>query len=666
MKEYMIKIYHAIMKSLKRMSMFELGIVIITFFFLLDISYNTYEVYAHKHTPQQKEFTKITNYIKTQEHNTSVESVSVSTFLKEVKPENAIYFALEKGKTTAIVNIDTFGHVSVVKSLPSAGTVSSVESKLIDRDISYTWLIQNEKPKSLTSQLFSGKVVTFLFLAFVGYMLLLSSGINLFSKEFTAIYPDETEGSLDDLIGYEDIKQESRQLLQIITQSNRYAEYGIDGTFNILFSGRAGTGKSKFALYLAKELDIPIVATTGSLDEIYVGSGAKKIRSIFKRAQAGASNSEHQSAIVFIDEAQKMLRKRGAGNEEKWADDTANELLAHLDGVQSDPRYNIIVIMASNFDENSFEMDEAMLRRFRKKIHFRVPNLEERKEILEHYLGDIVQKEVMIDRDRVAKNMSGMTPATIESVVNEAALLALRKESKVDTALLMQALERLLVGDSDRDTTHNKEKIREIVSVHEMGHFLVSWHKDMQKHNGNHQKVKDQSTVVKVSSESISQLGALGFVLNENSDEMMLKSIEEMEWEIKQLYGGLAAERVVFGQSGSTTGSSNDIKKATKLMSHLILENSVYSEVKLDHSVLATNDTLIKHMEDKSAHFYNESYKIIEEHKALLCHLSQKLMEEWSLDKERLFALIDTYCQTKIELEEVREHDYEVLEEDVA
>ena len=652
MKQYIIKIYHTMIKSIKRMSMFELGMVIVAILFLMDSAYHMYSVKQFNKSPEQKIFIEISNYLETQEQNTSIVSVSVSTFLKEVKPENSIYFTLQEDRTTAIVNIEAPGMVSVVKSLPSAGTVSSVESKLIDKNISYEWLIQNEKPKSLAQSLFSGKVITFLFLAFVAYVLLISSGMKIFSKEFEAIYPDGTEGSLDDLIGYEDIKQESRQLLQIITHSNRYAEYGIKGTFNILFSGKAGTGKSKFALYLAKELDIPIVATTGSLDEIYVGSGAKKIRTIFKNAQKAASNSVYNSAIVFIDEAQKMLRKRGAGNEEKWADDTANELLAYLDGVQSDTKSNIIVIMASNFDESSFEMDEAMLRRFRKKIHFRLPNLEEREEILTHYLDDISQKIKSIDVNRVAKNMSGMTPALIESVVKESALLALRKESKVDTSLLMQALERMLVGDSNRETTQNKEKIRKIVSVHEMGHFLVSWHRDMQRFSNDHETVKMQSKIVKVSSESVSQIGALGYVLNENSDDMMLQSIDDLEWEIKQLYGGLAAERIAFGKNGSTTGSSNDIKKATQILRHMVGENSVYEESKLDYSELMMTESLLTKIEKKSTFFYMESYEIIEEHKDLLTHLSQKLMEEWSLDKERLFELILNYSKERKKFED--------------
>ena len=111
-----------------------------------------------------------------------------------------------------------------------------------------------------------------------------------FSKEFEALYPEKIKGSFDDLIGYEDIKEESRQLLEIISKNNLYAEYGIEGTFNILFSGKAGTGKSKFAQYLAKELDLPLIATTGSLDELYVGSGAKKIRKIFKNAKKSGCN----------------------------------------------------------------------------------------------------------------------------------------------------------------------------------------------------------------------------------------------------------------------------------------------------------------------------------------------------------------------------------------
>ncbi len=624
------------------MSAWEKVGMVVSFFVMIDLSYNAYAVYAFKNAPAQVKFEQVQDYIKTPEHNASIQEVSVASFLNNVSSKDAVYFTVGEKEVTAIVSI--LGEkVLMVKKLPSASTVSAVESKLIEKNIEYEWLLANKQPESLTELLINGKVITLLFLLGMGYMMVVTSGVNPFKKEFVTLYPDAIEGSLDDLIGYEDIKQESRQLLEIITHNSAYKEYGIDGTFNILFSGRAGTGKSKFALLLAKALDVPIVSTTGSLDELYVGSGARKVRTLFKNAQKAAAKSGHKTAIVFIDEAQKMLRKRGAKNDEKWSDDTANELLAHLDGVLSSTKYNIIVIMASNFDEKSFEMDEAMLRRFRKKIHFREPNFDERKKILQHYLADITQKEEAIDVEMVAKNLSGMTPAVIESIVNEAALMALRAQKKVGTQLLMHAIERVLIGVSSKEVIQNKEKIREIIAVHEIGHFLVSWHRDMVRFGNDITKVKAQCRMVKVSSESIEQLGALGFVLNENSDEMMLQSIDELEWEVRQLYGGLAAERVVFGHSGSTTGASNDINKATKLIKHLVVENAVYSEAKLDYTQLSMPDEILATLEGKSTQFYRESTSIIEEHKTLLVMLSQKLIQEWSLDKERIFVLIEAF-----------------------
>jgi len=147
---------------------------------------------------------------------------------------------------------------------------------------------------------------------------------------------------------------------------------------------------------------------------------------------------------------------------------------------------------------------------------------------------------------------------------------------------------------------------------------------------------------------------------------MMLQSVEELEWEVKQLYGGLAAERVVFGKSGSTTSSANDIQKATKLLKHLVVENAVYGEAKLNHTELIMSDKLVAEMEKRSAFFYNESSKIIAEHKDLLCHLSEKLIEEWSLDKERLFELIKNYRTLQAELEDARAHSFGILKEEVA
>ena len=475
------------------------------------------------------------------------------------------------------------------------------------------------------------------------YYLMYTSGIKLFQKEFSGKKPEEIAGDFSDLIGYEDIKTEAKQLLHIISQNENYAQYGIEGTFNILFSGKAGTGKSKFALYLAKELNVPIISSTGSLDEMYVGSGARKIKNLFKEADTLAENSEHNACILFIDEGQNLLKKRGRNGDKKWEDDTSNELLAHLDGVQTNHNHNIIVIIASNFHEDNLEMDEAMLRRFKKKIHFREPNLEERKAILLHYLGKIEKKEKDIDVSYIAKNMSGMTPAIIESVVQEAGLMALRTESIVDTAVLLKAFERMVVGESSRAVTQGEDKVRRTITVHEIGHFLVEYHRAMQLSDGDVVKAKELTRILKISSESIAQIGALGFVMREQDEGMMLQSVEEMEWVIKQLYGGIAAEQIVYGKGGHTTGGKDDIRRATQLLEHLIIENSVYSTSKLNYEILGSKENKIEEIEIKSKSLYEESMRIICEHEGLLLYLSGVLMAEWSLNKNEIFEYINKF-----------------------
>lgn len=468
------------------------------------------------------------------------------------------------------------------------------------------------------------------------------SGMSFFKKEYNTLEPEEIEGDLSSLIGYEDIKTEARQLLHIITKQEQYAQYGIDETFNILFSGRAGTGKSRFARYLAKELDMPLVSATGSLDEVYVGTGAKKVRDMFSQAYDLAQKSEHNACILFIDEAQSLLRKRGRGNGENWEDDTRNELLAHLDGVEKSEKHHIIVIMASNFHENNLDMDEAMLRRFKKKIHFREPNLEERKDLLTHYLADIEKKEESIDAIYLAKNMSGLTPATIESVVQEAGLMALRQKRLVSTEILLQAFERTVVGESSREVSTGQEKVRKTIAVHEIGHFLVEYHRAVLL-GGEPEQIKEATRILKISSESISQIGALGFAMREQQDEMLLQNIEEMEWELRQLYGGIAAEQTVYGKSGITTGSADDIQKATILLQHMINQNNVYGTAKLNYEVLGVKENRVSLMEEKAKKLFEESIEIVKKHKGLLVYLSEVLLKEWSLSKDEIFRHIDIY-----------------------
>jgi len=601
----------------------------------------------YKQNPSVIEYKQLQATILSSEDNKSMETVTTTQLLNSLNSDAKVYFVKESENKISILAKE-HNQTMLVKELPAMSMTFTLESRLLDRNIAYKWVEEKKKPQMFVVKvLSSSKFYSFLLLGGLLYFFMMSSGMSFFKKAFNTLEPEEIEGDFSSLIGYEDIKTEARQLLHIITKQEQYAQYGIDETFNILFSGRAGTGKSRFAQYLAKELDMPLVSATGSLDEVYVGTGAKKVRDMFSQAYKLAQKSEHNACILFIDEAQSLLRKRGRSTGQNWEDDTRNELLAHLDGVEKSQEHHIIVIMASNFHEKNLEMDEAMLRRFKKKIHFREPNLEERKAILLHYLADIEKKEESIDISYIAKNMSGLTPATIESVVQEAGLRALREESLVSTEILLQAFERTVMGESSREVSKGQEKVRQTIAVHEIGHFLVEYHRAVLQ-GGKLEQIKASTRILKISSESISQIGALGFAMKEQHDEMLLQSIEEMEWELRQLYGGIAAEQTVYGKSGITTGSADDIQKATKLLQHMINQNNVYGTAKLNYEALGIKENKISLMEEKAQQFFEESMEIVKKYEGLLVYLSDVLLKEWSLSKDEIFEHIEIYVNEHV------------------
>ena len=169
----------------------------------------------------------------------------------------------------------------------------------------------------------------------------------------------------------DDIKAEVAQIKDQYQRRAEYAEYGISKPFNVMFSGPAGTGKTKLASYLAKELNLPILFhSAANLETGYVAGGSNTLSRIVSMAK------RRKRCIVFLDEAQDLFMKRGGHR--KFDDDTQNTLLAVLDGVRSKSEAEIIWIVASNFNSESMQMDEAMLRRFQMKVDFRMPNKEER------------------------------------------------------------------------------------------------------------------------------------------------------------------------------------------------------------------------------------------------------------------------------------------------
>jgi cell division protease FtsH len=455
------------------------------------------------------------------------------------------------------------------------------------------------------------------------------------------ISPDKLKGSMDDLIGMEDIKQEVLHLEDMIRNRELYKEHNIDKPFNVMLTGPAGTGKTKLVGYLAKRLDIPLIQASGSaLESGYVGGGSKALNALYRKA------SSKGRCIIFLDEAQSLFMPRGR-SEKKWEDDTANTLLGLLDGVKSDKGQGVIWVVASNFDDASTDMDEAMLRRFSVKINFRLPNKAERKELLKSFLSR--KKEGLVDYkdldlDQVAEMTQNLSPALLESVVERASMLSIQEKVIINTDLLFRAYERATIGLTDRATTAEKHKQRERIAVHELGHFFMQIDPFLRA-GMSLAEVKEKSHLLKISTEAVSKIGALGYVL-QSGEDMSLRTLEELERDVVGLYGGVAAEELFYGARGISVGSQNDIEKITKMLNLMVGRLSMYSRAKIDYSQLqndASGEHTLRQVEEKSDELYNYTLTSIRDYEDVIVAIKDTLLDQYVLSKDAVFELLEQH-----------------------
>jgi cell division protease FtsH len=450
--------------------------------------------------------------------------------------------------------------------------------------------------------------------------------------------PNKLRGSMDDLVGMEDIKREVAHLESMIRNCELYKSHNIDKPFNVMLTGPAGTGKTKLAGYLAKQLDIPLIQASGSgLESGLVGGGSKTLNAIYKKACAQGR------CLIFLDEAQSLFMQRGR-SDRKWDDDTANTLLGLLDGIKSDEGNGVIWVVASNFDDTNSEMDEAMLRRFSVKINFRMPNKAERRELLGVFLGRKDEAVVAWERlnlDYVAEITASLSPALLESVVDRASMIAIEERCQIDTHLLFRAFERSTIGLTDRAASAEKHKLRERVALHELGHFFMQID-PLLKQGLPMEEVKARSSLLKISTESVSKLGALGYVLSTTPDTD-LQTLEELEQDVMQLYGGVAAEELFYGARGISVGSQNDIQKVTARLELMVNQLSMYSRSKLDYRQLRRDgapDASVQELEQKADELYERTLNAIASYREWMAQLKDTLMERYVLSKDEVFDLL--------------------------
>ncbi|HLO64890.1 MAG TPA: AAA family ATPase [Azonexus sp.] len=460
-------------------------------------------------------------------------------------------------------------------------------------------------------------LLTFLYFQFKGQF-----------KSLKFIEASQIQGSLDDLVGMDDIKGEVFQIMDHYERRAEYAEYGIDRPFNVMFSGPAGTGKTKLASYLAKELKLPILFhSAANLETGFVAGGANTLGRIIAMAR------RRKRCIVFLDEAQDLFMKRGGRR--KFDDDTANTLLSVLDGVRSLNDTEIMWIVASNFNSETMQMDEAMLRRFQMKVDFRHPNREERLAIITHYLDGRADKVLPdLDLRHLVAVTEGRSPADLETIINQAGILAVKTGGMIDENTLMQAAERVLVGNVNADTTMERERDRRIIAVHEWGHFLVDLAYERQRTNDDWDQILADMKTIKISLKANPRNNALGFVFHKQG-ENLLKSKGDIEHDIRVLLGGMANEELFFGEEGVTNGAHNDISRVTRLLHHAVAEIGMYRHTRLNFGALARDgrgdnrdldEETRNIMELQSERLYAETMGILSGQQALSAHLVDKLL----------------------------------------
>jgi cell division protease FtsH len=488
----------------------------------------------------------------------------------------------------------------------------------------------------------SGVLSASLMLGLLGFLVVQLKGQ---FKSLKFLEPSQVHGCIDDLVGMDDIKAEVAQIKDQYQRRSEYAEYGVSRPFNVMFSGPAGTGKTKLASYLAKELNLPILFhSAANLETGYVAGGANTLGRIVAMAK------RRKRCIVFLDEAQDLFMKRGGHR--KFDDDTQNTLLAVLDGVRSKSEAEIIWIVASNFNSESMPMDEAMLRRFQMKVDFRMPNRQERLAIISHYLAQRAGKVLPdLDLRHLVEVTEGRSPADLETIVNQAGITAVQAGELIGADTLMQAAERVMVGNVNANTTKERERDRRIIAIHEWGHFLVDFERERKQAGNDWDAILAEMKTIKISLKANPRNNALGFVFHKQGANL-LKTKADIEHDVRVLLGGMANEELFFGEQGTTNGAHNDITRVTKLLHHAVAEMGMYRRTRLNFGALSgdgygagrnLDDETRGIMEAQSERLYGETRNLLARLKPLTEHLAGKLMDKGEMSLKEALAEIRSF-----------------------
>ncbi|MFH1380332.1 MAG: AAA family ATPase, partial [bacterium] len=421
------------------------------------------------------------------------------------------------------------------------------------------------------------------------------------------IKKEQVNVSFNDVIGLEEAKRESQEIVELIKDRRKLHKIGGRILKGILMLGPPGCGKTLMAKAIAKECGVPFLSAAGSeFVEVFVGMGANRIRKLFKQARLLAYG--HGACIVFIDELDVIGRGRtysfmGGGEE---TNSTQNQLLVEMDGLKNDD-HTVIVIGATNADESV--LDKALLRpgRFDRKIYIDRPSLDDRTNIFEYYLKK-VDRDPQLDIPRLARKSVYKTPADIDNIIKEAALIALRnKKELISLKEISEAMDRIDMGIKHKIHMTQDERTR--IAYHETGHLIALYF------------LHPTDDVFKAS--IVSRGGTLGSVLHQPRHELFTVSREQMLANIKVCLGGYVTEKIKTGSTSS--GCSDDFKRAMSYAHAMVWKFGMGIEGYIGDFTVMPQEQLSEDLKNK---LNNDTHTMLQNS---LKEVEQLIHKEWKI-----------------------------------
>ena len=455
---------------------------------------------------------------------------------------------------------------------------------------------------------------------------------------------EKTRVTFDDVAGVDEAVEEVKEVVEFLKNPDKYTRLGAVLPKGVLLVGAPGTGKTLLARAVAGEAAVPFFSMSGTdFVEMFVGVGAARVRDLFAEAQAKAP------CIIFIDEIDAIGKSRGqtiqlGGHDER--ENTLNQLLVEMDGF--DAAKGLIIMGATNRPE---VLDKALLRpgRFDRQVVLDRPDLKGRMDILKIYAKKLKFADD-IDLRKIAAMTPGFAGADLANVVNEAALLASRKnKQKVDLSAFQEAIERMIAGLEKKNRLINPLE-RKIVAYHESGHAIV----------GHFTPGADPVQKVSIVPRGVA---ALGYTMQTPLEDRFLMSRSELLGKIEGLLGGRAAEELVFGEV--STGASNDLERVAQIANNMIKVYGMSRKVpnlSLVHqdsqvflgqgpSIAHSSDKLEQTIDDEVFEIINVCYenakKVLTKYRNKLEKMAESLLEKEVIDEKEIISILGSRKKTK-------------------